>query len=467
MSYTRTSDLAGIPASLRDHLERFLFAVGDGAPPTLYGAGAAPIGSLYLNRTGAVWYKNTGTVAAPTWAAIVTITAAELAVGAMTADATGRAIFAADFFNEATLLAKVLTGAATTAALTDMIPNDAFTDVFLLAKVLSGAFTSAFLTDAIPDDAVTAAIANDIIQNGAIGSALLTNPQCYDAGCPMRQVLVASGNVVDNETVTIGADVYEFIVVNTDSTDDTQGANFNNVTNPLPLTAWDTNYPACTGLIVGDLIRVENEIMRVSARAAGAETITFTRGHSGTTIATHANGTHVYLPHSSLTAGSTQAVGVVATLTPTVWTAALTAVINALGASLVVATNPSVNEVLIRSAATVGGTVAASATATTTTETMTNAAWGAATMVDGKAAGVRKISVLVHLVTDDEATAGAVRLCFPFTVAGFMLQAYDANGLYLEGLTDQFVKATTFVTCDGTGGTNPAAGEFIHCIAWD
>lgn len=460
---TRISDIGGIPAGLRSVLRKFLWAVGDTAPTDgATGAGEANIGALYICNATGVAYWNTGTKAAPVWT-----TATGVVAGILAADATGRSYVADDFFNEATLLAKILTGAATTAALTDAIPADAFTEAFLLKHVLSGAMTSAFLTDAIPDDAITAAIANDIIQNGALGSALLTNPQAYDAGCPMRQVLVASGNVVDNETVLIGADVYEFIVVNTDSTDDTQGGDFANTTDPLELTSFDTNYPNLTGLVVGDLIRAENEILRVTARDAVAETISFSRGASATTAASHANGVSIYTG-DTLTAGSTIAVGVVATLTPTVWTAALSADINAEGTELVVASNPSVNEVLIRSAATAGGTVAASATATTTTETMTNAAWGAATMVDGKAAGVRKLSVVVHTVTDDEVTAGAVRLCFPFTVAGFMWQAHDANGLDVtDTYTDQILKSTTFVIFDGTGATNPAAGEIITGVAWD
>ncbi len=71
MGTTRTSDLAGISESLRSFLERFMFAVGDGAPTSgATGAGGARPGSVYLNRLTGTWYYNSNTLASPTWTAI-------------------------------------------------------------------------------------------------------------------------------------------------------------------------------------------------------------------------------------------------------------------------------------------------------------------------------------------------------------------------------------------------------------
>jgi hypothetical protein len=78
----------------------------------------------------------------------------------------------------------------------------------------------------------------------------------------------------------------------TDSTDDTQGGDFNNTTAPLTVTGAVTNYPNIT-FVVGLLLKLENEILRVTA--VNGNDVTFARAQFGTTAAAHANGVSVFV----------------------------------------------------------------------------------------------------------------------------------------------------------------------------
>ncbi len=77
--------------------------------------------------------------------------------------------------------------------------------------------------------------------------------------------------------------------LSTDTTDDTAGGTWNNTTNPITIVA--ASYPG-TPTAVGSLIKVENEILRVSAFGGG--NITLQRAQVGTTAAAHANGVSIF-----------------------------------------------------------------------------------------------------------------------------------------------------------------------------
>ncbi len=319
---------------------------------------------------------------------------------------------------------------------------------------------------------VTPLVQTAQIADGAVTAAKQANPAMYDAGAPSRSTLRMDADVVDAQTVTIGSDVYEFEDVTNDSTDDTQGNDFNNTTTPLTLPTFTTDYANVTPVAVGDIIRIASELMVVSV--ADGTSRTFVRGVSGTSVATHANAVNVL--DGGGTTGSNIAVGLTGTLTPTAAMPALVADINdtlrgsGIGATeLVLATQISVNELLLQSAATVGGTVAASAGTIATTETLggANNEWDTANMRSGKAAGVRKMCVIEHTVDAVEVALGAVRMTAPFTVAGFIAQVFDSSGELQEGLTDQIAATGNRVEWDGNGATNPAAGDVVHIIAWD
>lgn len=286
-----------------------------------------------------------------------------------------------------------------------------------------------------------------------------------DSGSPMRATLRVDADVIETEIVTIGDDVYEVALLNDDTGDNTQGGDFNNTTDELAVDAAVVNYSSIT-FAIGQLLRIETEIMVVTGIFNGQ--VTFKRGVSGTTTATHADALDIFEDVTGIAAGSTVAVGLVATLTPTAYTAALVADINSRGTEKIVATVVTVNEVLIESADAVGGSQIGSADAIATTEGLggTDNAFDNATMIDGAAPGGRAFSVVDHIVSAMDVALTAVRLSFPFTVAGAIVQLYDTDGLFIETFTDQIILTGNRVEFDYTGATNPAATNVARVLAW-
>jgi hypothetical protein len=205
-----------------------------------------------------------------------------------------------------------------------------------------------------------------------------------NAGVPARaatNTLLLANDVVSAETVTFGADVYEIEIVNTDSTDNTQGGDFVPLTNPLVVVDAVTNYPGVFTQVVGDLIRIGTEIMRITAKDAAD--LTFQRGVSATTIATHADAEDIFIG-DGIAGGSTVAVGLVATLTATVFAPAL---IDDIGTEGTEPFSPSVgtgNNVVMTA-----NTVGAAGNGVVCSETLTGAGnhWEALETFNGQDAG--------------------------------------------------------------------------------
>ncbi len=80
-------------------------------------------------------------------------------------------------------------------------------------------------------------------------------------------------------------------ITGTDSSDNTQGTDFNTAEEIL-ITGFATSYTNSTGL-VGDIIRIESEVMRI-IKISGND-YTFERGAGGTTAATHATPGDIYI----------------------------------------------------------------------------------------------------------------------------------------------------------------------------
>ncbi len=89
---------------------------------------------------------------------------------------------------------------------------------------------------------------------------------------------------------------YESDPLSTDSTDDTAGGDFTNTTDPLTILA--ATYPAVAAKGVGGLIKVEDEIMRITE--VGTD-VTLARAQLGTVAASHADGTSIYTSAGSKT----------------------------------------------------------------------------------------------------------------------------------------------------------------------
>lgn len=143
----------------------------DGAPPTIdnlttggyfFGFACETIGAG-LTATIQVMHvpaPGSGTLGAGT------IATANLAVGILSANAAGRALMAAGYFNAAQLLATIGAGAFDNAALLNAIPANAFDNAFLLQAIANGAFQA---------DAATRAL----FANGFVTQALI-NPNSLD-----------------------------------------------------------------------------------------------------------------------------------------------------------------------------------------------------------------------------------------------------------------------------------------------
>ncbi len=131
--------------------------------------------------------------------------------------------------------------------------------------------------------------------------------QLQDPGSPAQNFLTFIGAAVDGDVYEIGGTIFEMERLDTDTTDDTANGDFNNTTNPLTLVGGVAAYPNAP-FTVGRLIRVQNEIMRVTAVAGGD--VTLARGVSGTTNAVHANAQSIFRGNG-IAGGSDVAVGMV------------------------------------------------------------------------------------------------------------------------------------------------------------
>lgn len=144
----RIRDIGGLNYEFRRVLERIIWGYGNGAPTdAVDGKGSADVGAQFVDRTNGAIYKNTGTLASPTWNQVGKIGSAELDAGVLSADATGRALVATDFFNAATVDAKfatgsigedILTAAELTARVVAVLADDATTPGIVLVHEVAG-----------------------------------------------------------------------------------------------------------------------------------------------------------------------------------------------------------------------------------------------------------------------------------------------------------------------------------------
>ncbi len=299
-----------------------------------------------------------------------------------------------------------------------------------------------------------------INDSGASASALVspvisgtpTGMIAYDPGQISVNSLRVATDVVSAETVTIGSDVYEVEIVNTDSTDTCVGGSWNQSTAPVTVLA--ATYPNLS-TTVGSLIKVDSEMLRL---ASAGTYLVYTRAASGTTAAAHVNTTAIY-KGDGVTAGRI-AVGLVTTLTPTAFTAALVADINAaLGSSAVTAVLISVNEILIKANA-VGAVILS------TTETLAGAnnAWAATTMYGGKAQGVRKFNIQQRVPKALDVTLGTIKFQFDFTVSIVQVFIVSTPGVAIAW--DGTVSISVgLVTLNNAGSTDWDTNSTITLIA--
>ena len=274
----------------------------------------APTGAMIIDTETGNLYINEGYAQAPQWmlmaidahthllaagATDVTATAAELnevTDGSTTAlHEHELAEGANDVTASAAELNEVTDGSTTALHEHELAEgaNDVTATAAELNEVTDGSTTALHeheLAEGANDVTASAAEVNTL--DGISATTAQLNSLAQNPGARAFGVLRVAGNVADGEQVEIGADVYEVEVVNTDSTDNTADGSWDNVTDPLTVDlAAYTNVDGAIG--VGDLIRIEDEIMKCTA-IDGTEH-TFSRGRSNTTAAAHADAEDIYI----------------------------------------------------------------------------------------------------------------------------------------------------------------------------
>lgn len=276
-------------------------------------------------------------------------------------------------------------------------------------------------------------------------------------------LLRVAANVVDGQTVTIGTDVFEVDIINTDSTDDTAGGDFNNTTDPITIDT--TTYTNLATVVLGNLLRVENEILKVTN--VHFQYLTLARGRCGTTAAAHANGQNIYT--SNAAPASNIPVGLVTTLTPAVFTDALADEINSgAGASdqsgSVTATGISDNEVLI-----VHDTASTDTLATTETLAGTNNVWTqGTTTVAGRAASDAYMHVCAYVPTSADVTLDYFYVPLAFTptfyFASVRVTATGAAKAW-DGYTTYEAGPPKRLKISNEGSTDWSANDTVFVVA--
>lgn len=319
----------------------------------------------------------------------------------------------------------------------------------------------------------------DEIQGRLSSAAPYSNGLVYTPGRKARAILHASGNVVAGETVTIGSNVFIATVVNTDST--------RNVATAMNATDGASELD-CDGALLladaGDLVRVENEIMKVIGPGSTTSKRWVARARCGTAIATHAPGVDVFTaaaPHATQIP-----FGVVAVLTPAVWVPSLAAEINnALAggnrctAKASTIFDPGTSGSEFRDAITrTNKVIAASGPATldalllqsalpeacvlAVTETLTNGNWASgATMVNGAVPAL--LREVIYQVVPTAAEDTHDRLLFPVPFTPRLIQVdvtVTASGL-AKGWNGAKKFANGVVEIDNAGATDWAVTDTV------
>lgn len=279
------------------------------------------------------------------------------------------------------------------------------------------------------------------------------NARMIDVGTSAVNTLLLAANVADEETVVIGDDVYQVVVVNTDTTANTAGGLWNNTTNPLVL----SGALASHGMEVGDLLRVENEIVKVIG-VPDEDSLVLSRGRAGTTIAAHADGADIYKAANPAGPG-TLSVGMVTTLTPEVFADRLVAEINRREGSSNVVAYDGTDCVAIRSLDSGDVNLACS-------ETLAGSgnAWASEALHDGRHQSKKQLLFQGYIPSAAEVTLGKVILAFPVPVTlvtnvKVIDTAADANSV--KAWDGVCTVSGNFVILDNSGDTDWAANDVI------
>lgn len=252
-------------------------------------------------------------------------------------------------------------------------------------------------------------------------------------GAKAIAVMYVPANLVNGDTIVVGADTFEVDIINTDS-----GVNTANDDATGPLNGTDAvslvTVTAAPGTVIdaGALLRIENEILKVLRKISTTQYVC-ARGRCGTTIATHVKNTDVFV--SDAAPASNIPVGLVATLTPAVFGPAFVEEFNNAIAGGERATAKASTEYANFTAVpgiglAVGQEIVLIANEpgvdlTATTEDFANSTdnvWGAATFTGGLEPASAAQECVERVPTASEELVGEMHFAFPFTVRAVLVQ---------------------------------------------
>jgi len=317
----------------------------------------------------------------------------------------------------------------------------------------------------IADDAVT----NAKVLDGTLADAKLASSLVKDVGALATGVLRVTGVTVDGQTITIGADIFEIDPITVDSTDDTEGGNWNNTTDPLTVTMTSALYPqigvgGAVPLVVGELIYIGTEYLRVTGIVS--DDVTFERGAGGSTAATHADAQNISV--SAATPAPTNIpVGVQADFSAGVVGPILAGTINESDApsEAVSAVSLDAGALIFIVADAVGAVTLA------LTETHGNGVWDDGNMRRGVVATVRQVYTATVVPDSEEATANKVLIPVPFTpVAVHVMINVTSTGVTKLWVGDVIINAAAgampaYIELNNDGATNWDASDTITILA--
>ena len=291
------------------------------------------------------------------------------------------------------------------------------------------------------------------------GGALHALKDAGNAGAYDHAVLALTGVVVDQETFTLGDDVYEVNVVATDTTQDTgTGGEFNN-TSPV------INVPI-TGAAVGDVYLIESEFVIVLEASASSAYVS--RGFAGSTIAAHGNSLTIFGADQQVAAGNF-AVPVSSTAAATADDQIAAAVqfwtdggySKGLGGGIGVRVENGLKvDAVLAAASTIVFGYPADGGVATTAEGFTNGTLTA--FINGIEPASQVRSTIYHTVVAGDVSAGNVDYFAPFTVVKANAVVKDSTGNVLAWDGAVSILGGRVVRVDNGGATDWAAGDVIE-----
>lgn len=301
-------------------------------------------------------------------------------------------------------------------------------------------------------------------------------------GVKANGLLRFAAAVVNQETVTIGSNVFEYQTIQTTTALTTASGEWNTATN-TPISVTMTAH----GLVAGQALAVELELFNV-LRVVDANTLVLARGRYGTNPAAHANGTTIY-KGAALAVTTHVPVGLITTFTAARGAQALAAAINnaatvngerVVGTTGTCGTNTIYDPGSTYTYAQRIGKVVAVATATSvyiasavpensvlaTTETLagSNNVWSASTMNGGVRPMTKLISTTARVPTATEVALDFIYVPLSYVPTFINVDVVVTSTGVRKAWDGGALMSGTTLIIDNTGSTDWAATDTVRVV---